>query len=254
MLHFNELGKENSEVIVFIHGLGGNKENWESQHEFAQKYHLVIPDMQGHGESEIENSSTIPNNARKIIELLEHLGIEKSHFVGISMGGAIVQEVYRQKKSIVKTMTLANTFSTFAPFTWNPVYKNYIKRKFINRLEQKNYVDSLAERCFYRVNDEIKETLLKGNRPQKDAYIESVQSCLNINFLSMLPVINVPVQVIGSMHDVVIPSYFSIQQYTLIPNAKITMLRDCGHISNIEKPDKFNDVLNQFIENINNNA
>jgi pimeloyl-ACP methyl ester carboxylesterase len=247
MLHFLDLGNKKSDVIVFVHGLGGSKENWEPQHRFAQNYRLIIPDMQGHGESIVENSSTISNNARKIIELLEHLGIENAHFVGLSMGGAITQEVYRQNKKVVKSMTLANTFSSFAPFTWNPFYMRLIEKGFIKKVSQENYVDLMAQRCFYSVNDQVKETLIKGNRPDKKAYIDAAKSCLNASFLSMLPTIKVPVQVIGSMYDAVTTPYLSIQQYKLIPNAKISIFKNCGHVSNIEKPDEFNEVLDQFL-------
>ena len=68
--------------VVFIHGLGSRKEAWIPQHELANKYRLVIPDLRGHGETEMNEGITLKNFALDVIELLEHLDIPQHLYVG----------------------------------------------------------------------------------------------------------------------------------------------------------------------------
>ena len=73
MLTYKDLGS--GTPIVLLHGLGSTKEAWVSQHELANKYRLIIPDLRGHGETVINENFTIKNFALDIIQLIEHLNI-----------------------------------------------------------------------------------------------------------------------------------------------------------------------------------
>src|SRR3954467_4078729 len=109
MLKYNDLGT--GTPIILIHGLGSKKEAWTPQHELANKYRLVIPDMRGHGETEINEDLTIKNFASDIIKLMEHLDISSAFICGFSLGGIVTQEIYKQRPDMVKGLILSNTTS-----------------------------------------------------------------------------------------------------------------------------------------------
>src|SRR3954447_16392816 len=109
MLSYNDLGS--GIPIVLIHGLGSKKEAWIPQHELANHYRLVIPDLRGHGETVMNEDFTIKNFALDIINLLEHLNIPAAFICGLSLGGIVAQEIYKQKPEVVKGLILSNTTS-----------------------------------------------------------------------------------------------------------------------------------------------
>ena len=109
MLKYNDLGE--GIPVVFIHGLGSRKEAWIPQHELANRYRLVIPDLRGHGETEMNEGITLKNFALDIIELLEYLDIPSAFICGLSLGGIVAQELYKQRPDLVKGLILSNTTS-----------------------------------------------------------------------------------------------------------------------------------------------
>jgi pimeloyl-ACP methyl ester carboxylesterase len=102
-LHFG-----NGAPLVLIHGLGEVKEGWQSQFELADQYELIIPDLRGHGECTKTEGISIPNFASDVIALLIELKIESAHILGLSMGGAVAQEIYRQAPANIFLKTLSS--------------------------------------------------------------------------------------------------------------------------------------------------
>ena len=81
-----------NETLILIHGFGANKDNWlDLSNELSNNYHLIIPDLPGHGDSFKTDSKkyTISNQTNWINEFIEKKKIEKFTLVGNSMGGAI---------------------------------------------------------------------------------------------------------------------------------------------------------------------
>lgn len=81
----------NGETIVFLHFSGGNLAQWNGiVPYFMDKYHIVTLDLRGHGKTEkTENGYTLDNMAMDIINVMDHLDIQKAHIVGSSLGGEI---------------------------------------------------------------------------------------------------------------------------------------------------------------------
>lgn len=79
-------------VLVMVHGYTSNKGIWSKCAKFLKDdYHLIIPDMAGHGETpyDVDMNYSIPSQAAWLEKLMTHLNIEKAHIAGNSMGGFI---------------------------------------------------------------------------------------------------------------------------------------------------------------------
>ena len=88
-LHYAKVGTSGSPVIL-IHGSGGAALTWLDNgiaQELAKNHIVICADMRGHGKSEGPRSGDMPLD---VIELMDHLGFEKAHIHGFSMGGSIV--------------------------------------------------------------------------------------------------------------------------------------------------------------------
>ena len=100
MLHFKTfLRKETSSWVTFVHGAGGSSAIWYKQlRDFKKKHKVLLIDLRGHGKSKSPiyqklKSYTFDAISDEIIEVLDHLKIKKSHFVGISLGTIVIREI-----------------------------------------------------------------------------------------------------------------------------------------------------------------
>ena len=232
MLTYKDLGT--GTPIVLLHGLGSTKEAWVSQHELANKHRLIIPDLRGHGETAINENFTIKNFALDIIQLLEHLNIPSAFICGFSFGGIVAQELYKQRPDLVRGLILSNTTSYIPPFIANSMMN----------LSQQDLVEHILSTGLY---DESYKEEARKTFHIRDTYMESVRASIGVNYFTILPTISKPVLLIGSTHDKVTPSLNQYLMKTFIRKAQIAILKDTGHLSNIEKKDLFNQHIEDFI-------
>lgn len=181
-----------------------------------------------------------------ILELLDKLKLKKVNVCGLSLGGIIAQELYLRKPSVVKSLILCNTIS-YTPF----IFRNFILFfGFKNILEksQGELIKFFASQCIYNNgNAELLKTAESTFSVNKMAYIQSSLSSLARNYLPFLPFIKIPVLVLGSNKDRVTPVFSALQTYSLIPHSELHIFKECGHLSNIEKKDEFNNRVLSFL-------
>ncbi len=128
-IHYLHFGT--GEPLVLIHGLGEVKEGWQNQYALADQFELIIPDLRGHGECNKTDGISIENFAADIISLLNELRIENAHILGLSMGGAVVQEIYRLAPNRCRSLLLISTFHYFPKPLKNSLFRNR-KRRFLS--------------------------------------------------------------------------------------------------------------------------
>ena len=102
-LYFKETGNMDAPIIVFLHGGGVSGWMWNRQIDFFKDYHLLIPDIESHGKSLNEHFISIPESARKIIQLIESKANGgKVIIIGLSLGAQILVEILSTKPEIVE--------------------------------------------------------------------------------------------------------------------------------------------------------
>ena len=84
----------NGPLVAFLHGIGGNRTNWEGQVEyFSAGFCAVAWDARGYGASDNPpHALRFGDYADDLARLLDHLDAERAHMVGLSMGGMILQD------------------------------------------------------------------------------------------------------------------------------------------------------------------
>lgn len=106
-------------VMIFLHGLGGGYANWVCQVRHLKKqYDLLLIELPSHGKSKIKMSDMEPNFdtvSGKIMEVLDHLGIEKATFIGVSLGTLIVKHIVLTYPEKVDKYVLVGPIGKF---TW----------------------------------------------------------------------------------------------------------------------------------------
>ena len=113
MLHYKRFQKhEEGRWIVLLHGTGGNSEVWYRQvSAFSQHFNLLLIDLVGHGESSVlqilHKQFNFESVAEQVMEVVDHLGIERAHFMGLSLGSIVVRVLAELHPERIESMVLA---------------------------------------------------------------------------------------------------------------------------------------------------
>ncbi|MGG1674518.1 alpha/beta fold hydrolase [Neobacillus sp. NRS-1170] len=233
------------EPLVFIHGLGEVKEGWTNQFEFADQYDLIIPDLRGHGEYQSPGEISIKNFAYDVISLLKGLEIESAHICGLSMGGMVAQEIYRQAPEMCRSLMLVSTFH-YAPKQLGKLFLKFREARAENKSPD-DLKETAAKVCLYSWSKENFDHFYQFYKPNSEYYFQSMEACLKVNNLSLLPKIKVPTLIIGGQYDSVIPVWVQLLMHKQIPHSEFVIFRNTGHIAKLEAKEAFNEVLRNFL-------
>ncbi len=112
MLHYKTIINEQFDRwVVMIHGAGGSIEVWYRQvADFARHFNILLVDLVGHGGSAKESFGkgfNFKKAAEQVMEVVNHLKIEKSHFMGLSLGSIVVRTIAKLNPRKVESMVLA---------------------------------------------------------------------------------------------------------------------------------------------------
>lgn len=111
MLHFDtHLNAVGAQWVTFIHGAGGSSSIWFKQiRAFQRRFNVLLIDLRGHGKSKglkALKRYTFDKIGDEVIEVLDHLKISSTHFVGISLGTIVIREISERYPERVNKMVL----------------------------------------------------------------------------------------------------------------------------------------------------
>ncbi len=108
-LNFKETSIKNKETIIFLHSEMLASWIWEEQSKEFSDYHCIMPDLPGHGESQIQNKFTINDSSIELINLIErNIPNKPIHLVGISLGAQVILNALIKLNTNVKSIVLIN--------------------------------------------------------------------------------------------------------------------------------------------------
>lgn len=241
------------ELVIFLHGIGGNRRNWEDQIEgFAPHFHAVAWDARGYGDSDdYEGPLNFGSYADDVVRVLDHFGAKRAHVVGLSMGGRIAMDFVSRYSDRLLSLTLCDTHKGFAGFS-EEKKKAFIaarKEPLVAGKEPKDIAEPVArtligpnasQAAFLRLVDSM-------NRLHKESYIKSIEATVMMDVRSDLGAIKVPTMVVVGSEDRLTTVDMAKGLAAEIPGAELAVIDDAGHLVNIEKPDEFNAAVLDFL-------
>jgi 3-oxoadipate enol-lactonase len=244
------------DLIVLLHGIGGNKRNWhDNLPALAAHWHTVAWDARGYGESDdYEGPLAFTDYADDLVRVLDHFSAAKAHVLGLSMGGRIAMDFAERYPQRLLSLTLCDTHTGFANFT------EAQKREFL-RLRQEPLVTGGAPRDIAEpvakslsgpnISAEAFAKLVDSlNRLHKASYIKSLEATVMSPPQRRLEDIRVPAHVIVGSADRLTTPDMARELAASIPGAKLTVIDDAGHLSNIEQPAAFNAAVIAFLRGL----
>jgi pimeloyl-ACP methyl ester carboxylesterase len=247
--------------LIFIHGLAGCWQNWlENIPHMARRHRVVALDLAGFGESELPHEEiSIPGYGRFVDAFLGEIGIERAALVGNSMGGFIAAETAISHPSRVEKLVPVSAAGLVRSGNWQ---LNTLERAarllrpaaaaVLARMEFLIKRPKLRRRILYgivrypeRIEPELIYEVASG--AGKPGFLDALNAIRNYDYRERLPEISVPTLIVWGRNDWIVPVSGAHEYERLIPDTRLVIFEDTGHLAMLERPARFNELVEEFL-------
>ncbi|MFD5867916.1 3-oxoadipate enol-lactonase [Corynebacterium sp. NPDC060344] len=234
-------------TAILLGSLGASRDMWDPQVEaLAGAARIVTVDLRGHGESPAPTGEyAMGDLADDVLALMDSLGIDRAHLVGLSLGGAVAQTIALEHPERLHTLTLISTAPKFGETeTWLDK-ADTVRAEGTGALADTVVGNWFTDECF-DANPALPRRFAEGIRTTSDdGYAGCCHAIAGFDSRERLADIAVPTHVIAGEEDTSTPLDVVTSLYDAIPHADLTTISPAKHLVNIEKAEQVNRVLAQ---------
>jgi 3-oxoadipate enol-lactonase/4-carboxymuconolactone decarboxylase len=234
-------GPDRAPVVVLISSLGTTGELWEPQvPALRRRFRVVRPEHRGHGGSTAPAGPyAIADLGRDLVELLDHLQVERASLCGVSLGGMVAMWVAAHHPDRVERLVLACTAPALPPASaWQ-------ERAALVRAEGvAGLLPTLLERWFAdpeRAPVELVSSMLAAT--DAEGYAACCEALAGMDLRADLAAITAPTLVIAGAADPVVPPRLAVELQEAIGGAGLVVLAGAAHLANLDRPEGFTDAV-----------
>jgi 3-oxoadipate enol-lactonase len=231
-------------VVIFLHGIRGNRRNWAGQLEFFSQHGFKAAawDARGYGDSDdYDGPLQFEYFTGDVLRLIEHFKAPKVHLVGLSMGGRIARNVALRHPERLYSLTLISSTPGFDALSAEGVKRFVTERRSRTPQTLQRLLGSGANRTAYG------ELLDSISRIHETSYQKTLEASVAQDRAAPIENIRVPTLVIAGEEDTVYPPELAWEMARRIPGAELLMFERTGHLANLEQPERFNRALLGFL-------
>jgi pimeloyl-ACP methyl ester carboxylesterase len=238
---FSYIEEGEGEIILLLHGLLGTLSNWDHVlNHFSTRYKVIIPLLPTY-EVPIKEANLEGLN-QFIEDFIQFKKLDSFNLVGNSLGGHLAllyTLAYPQK---VKKLILTAS---------SGLYENTMAGSFIKRRNYE-YIEGLTRHTFYDPHtiplvyiDEIYRVLQDTNKAIR--ILNIARSAQRHNLAKHLSQIQIPTLLIWGLNDTITPPAVAHEFHMLLPNSRLRFIDHCCHAPMMERPERFNELVSQFL-------
>jgi len=245
-LAFDLAGDGSGELVLFMHGIGGNRSNWRTQlPEFAERFSCAAWDARGYGDSDdYEGPLAFDDFVADVLRVLDHFGVAKGHLLGLSMGGRIAMRTALLHPDRVATLTLVDTHEGFAAFSaeQRQAFVDSRRAPLLAGKEPADIAEPVARSLIgpHAAPEHLEELRRSIAALHKGSYIKSLEATVAQVDLGDIAAIRAPAHFIVGAEDPLTPPAMHHEMAAKLGGAPVSVLPRAGHLSNIENPRAFN--------------
>jgi 3-oxoadipate enol-lactonase len=247
--HHTVTGPDDAPVLVLSNSLGTTYEMWDQQAErLAERFRLVRYDTRGHGRSDTPRGPySIDEAGGDVIDLLDHLGVEKAHIAGLSLGGMTAMWLGIATPLRVDRLVLLCTSPQMGP------RELWVDRaRTVREHGTQAIVDGTLERWLtedYRASHDISWLREMFVGVSDEGYASCCSIIEHMSLTANLGQIRAPTLVIGGAQDPATPPAEHARKIAeAIVGARLEILDPGAHLINVERPDTVTHLILEHLE------
>jgi 3-oxoadipate enol-lactonase len=248
-IHVEVDGPDRAPALMLSNSLGTTLQMWDAQiAPFARQFRVIRYDRRGHGGSGVAKGPyTMERLGRDVLAVLDGLGIQRTHWCGLSMGGMVGMWLAANAPGRIERLILSNTSSHYPDKSfWNDR---------IRAIRDAGGIAALADRIVtlwftkdFRDRDPAAVARLKAMlaATPTEGYVACCEAVRDMDHRALLAAITAPTLVIAGRHDQATPLAAAEFIQNEIPGAALAVL-ETAHIANVEQPDRYRDTVLGFL-------
>jgi len=233
--------------LLLSHGYSATGRMWDGQRAaLGDGYRVISWDMRGHGATESPSDPAQYSHALTVEDmraLLRHLGVDRAVIGGLSLGGTMSLAFYRAHPEAVRALVICDS---------GPGFRNETARADWNRRAQQRAADLEARGL----------AALEGRSPETQQAIRLHRSAQGLAHAARGMLAQQDASLIDSLGQVRVPAlvivgdrdtpFIAACEYMAkkIPGARLEVIKDAGHSSNLDEPEAFNRTLRSFLDSL----
>jgi len=233
----------NGELVLFLHGIRGNRRNWAGQVEFfSQRFKAAAWDARGYGDSDdYDGPLQFEYFTGDVMRVAEHFKAAKLHLIGLSMGGRIARNVALRAPERLQSLVLISTNPGFDAMSPESVKRFITERRNATPQTLRRLLGSKPNHAAYQ------ELLDSVSRIHEVSYQKTLEASVAQDRAAPIEQIRVPTLVVAGEEDTVYPPELAREMAQRIPGAELLMFERTGHLANLEQPERFNKAVLDFL-------
>jgi pimeloyl-ACP methyl ester carboxylesterase len=227
--------------VVFIHGASGSSSSWYFQKEYLKQFmEVILLDLSGHGKSAGDGCDRLEECRDAVHGVLTSLGLDRCYIVGHSMGGAIAMLFALTYPELVEGLVLLATGAKLRVFP--EILQGILADK-------EGTVHKIAELAFSKKTSAsvIESGFREMMKCREEVIHRDFSSCEQFNVMDRIRRITVPILILCGEDDLLTPVKYSEFLHAEIPDSKLVLIPDAGHLLMIEKPGPVNRAIEAFV-------
>lgn len=250
-VHYELLGEPDAKnLVVFSNSLGTDFRIWLPLFdEISEDISVLLYDSRGHGlTGGADKPFGMGDLVDDLIALVEHVGIKRAVFCGLSVGGLICQGVWQKRPDLVKKLMLCDTAARIGTAEiWNAridaIAKDGLESIADNVMQRWFTPDFHNERA-----DELAGYRMMMTRQPASGYSATCAAIRDTDLTDGLATISVPVLCVVGDQDGSTPPEMVEAMASAIPGARFETIEGCGHIPCVEQPEELAELLQSFLK------
>ena len=238
-------------AVVLAHAIGCDHRMWDDlRPRLAADYRVIAFDARGHGRTPAApRPYSLAALADDVAAVLDSVDVAKAHWVGLSLGGMVGQAFALRHPARLDRMVLANTTSSYGP-EGRAMWQN--RAKLVQEGGLAAIRDMVASRYFtddFRASnpDAVEKVMGRFMETSAEGYLGCCDAIAGLDYSQDLARVRAKTLVIAGGADAGTPPAMSEAIAAKIPGARLAVIPGAAHLSAVEKPAQFAQLVREFL-------